>query len=153
MYLASVILILVVLPAACVIGEALLAPGHGNAATLVGRWYVFWAVGIRLVLAGIRQTIRPRFTAAIFGVEDPRSLAIIREVGFGNLSIGVLGVGAIFRTGWILPAAIAGGLYYALAGLGHLPRPDKNANERIAMISDGFAFLVLAAVVAGVCAS
>jgi hypothetical protein len=44
----------------------------------------------------------------------------------------------------VIPAAIVGGLYYAFAGLGHLPQKDKNAKENTAMISDGFAAVVLA---------
>ena len=34
-----------------------------------------------------------------------------------------------------------------LAGLGHLLRIDRNVKETVAMISDGFAFLVLLTVV------
>ena len=30
---------------------------------LVGRWFVFWAVGVRLSLAGLRQFLQPAFTA------------------------------------------------------------------------------------------
>jgi hypothetical protein len=43
------------------------------------------------------------------------------------------------------PAAIVGGLYYGFAGLGHIGQTNNNAKEYMAMISDGFIFLVLSA--------
>jgi hypothetical protein len=38
---------------------------------------------------------------------------------------------------------MVGGLYYGLAGLGHIGQKEKNAKEYIAMVSDGFIFLLL----------
>ncbi|WP_371720521.1 DUF6790 family protein [Acidobacterium sp. S8] len=95
-------------------------------------------------IAGIRQVIQPRFTAEeIFGIRDRASFPIVREVGFANLSIGLLGICSLFHLGWVVPAAIAGGLYYGFAALGHIPQKSKNPKEYTAMISDGFVFLVL----------
>ena len=112
---------------------------------LIGRWWTFWAVGIRLFTAGIRQVVQPRFTAEeIFGILDTSALPIVREIGFANLSVGTLGICSIFRPSWVIPAAIVGGLYYGFAGLGHLPQKNKNAKEFTAMTSDGFAAIVLA---------
>jgi hypothetical protein len=111
---------------------------------LVGRWFVFWGVGVRLLLAGIRQVIQPRFTAEkIFDVRDPGSFPIVREVGFSNLSMGFLGVCTLFRGDWLVSAALVSGLYYGLAGAGHVFSQEKNAKEYMAMISDGFIFVVL----------
>ena len=143
MYLVSVVLLLLVLPAASVIVAMLAAPHGRDVVALIGKWYVFWAVGIRLLLAGVRQVSQPRFTAAeIFDLDDVKAFPIVREIGFANLSMGTLGVSSIFRPDWLVPAAVAGGLYYGLAGLGHVVR-SRNAKGRIAMLSDGFAFLVL----------
>jgi hypothetical protein len=57
--------------------------------------------------------------------------------------MGLLGMCSVVRHDWIVPAAIVGGLYYGLAGIGHVFHRDKNAKEYVAMISDGFIFLVL----------
>jgi hypothetical protein len=54
---------------------------------------------------------------------------------------------SIVRPDWIVPAAIVGGLYYGLAGAGHIFHSNKNAKENVAMISDGFIFLLLLAFV------
>ncbi|MGD0435189.1 MAG: DUF6790 family protein [Bryobacteraceae bacterium] len=149
MYYAAVILLLFVFPAASVIIEASFSRDAVRFSFLIGRWLVFWAVGVRLFIAGLRQVLQPRFTAAeIFGIHDPASFAIVREVGFANLSMGLLGVCTLFRVGWMVPAAIVGGLYYGLAGLGHVFQKSKNAKEYMAMVSDGFVFLALTAFLA-----
>jgi hypothetical protein len=115
---------------------------------LAGKWYVFWACGIRLLLAGIRQVSQPRFTATeFFDLDNVKAFPIVREIGFGNLAIGILGICTIFRPAWLVPAAIVGGVYYGLAGLGHLMCDERNWMETLAMVSDGFAFLVLLVVV------
>jgi hypothetical protein len=144
MYFFSVALLLLILPAASVAIEAALYPRAFGLIFLIGKWLVFWAVGIRLFLAGARQVIQPQFTAEkIFNIYDQSSLPIVREVGFGNLSMGLLGICSIFRPGWVVPAAIAGGLYYGLAGIGHAMQKTRNAKKNMAMLSDEFVFLVL----------
>ena len=76
-------------------------------------------------------------------MKSKEPLVIVRELGFANLSIGVLGLSTIFRGSWIMPAAIAGGLFYCFAGIGHLMKKNRNRLENSAMFSDLFAFLVL----------
>lgn len=68
---------------------------------------------------------------------------LVREVGFGNISMGVLGIASLFFVGWAVPAALVGGLYYGLAGLVHVARKGGNAIEQTAMITDLLMFLVL----------
>jgi fatty acid desaturase len=144
MYFAVVILLLLIFPAASVIVEDVVSRHAVSILPLIGRWFVFWAVGIRLFIAGARQVVQPRFTAEeIFGIRDRASFVIVRELGFANLSMGLLGICSVFRAGWIVPAAIVGGLYYGLAGVGHIFQNRKNAKEYTAMISDSFVFLVL----------
>ncbi len=144
MYLAAVLLLLVILPLASVAAQFFLSRHAVDAVFLVGRWFAFWAVGIRLFTAGVRQVIQPRFTAEeIFGAYENGSLALVREIGFANLSMGTLGICSLFRADWIVPAAIVGGLYYGLAASLHIGRKTKNAKEYTAMISDAFVFLVL----------
>ena|SRR5580704_161580 len=139
MYFVAVILLLLIFPAASVIAES-----QAVSLALIGKWFVFWAAGVRLFIAGIRQVVQPRFTAEeIFGLHDRASFAIVRELGFANLSMGLLGICSLFRTAWLIPAAIVGGLYYGLAGAGHIFHRGKNAKEYTAMISDWFVFLVL----------
>jgi len=143
-YFAAVILFLFILPVASIATEAYLYPHAESLLFLIGKWFVFWSVGIRLLAAGARQVIQPRFTAEeIFDIHDPITFVIIRELGFANLSMGFLGVCSLFRFEWLIPAAIVGGLYYGLAALGHVFRKHKNAHENMATVSAAFIFVVL----------
>ena len=151
MYFASVLLLLLVLPLASIFAEAIRFGHSVTDMRLIGEWFVFWAVGVRLFLAGVRQVLQPSFTAVeIFQIHEPKALAIVRELGFANLSMGLLGLFSLWHKEWLIPAAIVGGLYYGLAGLGHVPQPHKNAKEYTAMISDAFVFAVLSAFVLSV---
>jgi hypothetical protein len=100
---------------------------------------------VRLFIAGLSQVFRPQFTSEeLLGIKDERATVLVREVGFGNLAIGTLGVLSLFLPVFLLPAALAGGLFYGLAGLGHAARKDKTAKEWAALVSD-FGMLVLLA--------
>jgi hypothetical protein len=148
-YAVTIVLLLLVLPASSLGIDLYLHP-HQAVLDLAGRWWTFWGVGIRLFLAGVRQVVQPAYTAeAIFGLEDPGALPIVREVGFGNLAFGTLGILSLLRVEWLVPAAIAGGIYYGLAGVGHIPRKNKNSKEWTALVSDLGVFLILAAFLAG----
>lgn len=149
MYLAIVTLLMGVLPVASIVVEWAVQQGSADLLLLVGRWFVFWSVGVRLLLAGVRQIANPAFTAGtIFGVTETAALTIVQELGFANLSIGLLGALSLARPAWVVPSAIAGGLFYGLAGLKHLVKGERNRTETIAMLSDLFAFIVLGAYLA-----
>ncbi len=100
MYFVLVILLLFVFPLASAIIEAALSAHAVSIVFMAGRWFVFWAVGIRLFIAGARQVIQPQFTAEeIFDIHDRRSFAIVRELGFANLCLGLLEICSLFRAG------------------------------------------------------
>ena len=144
MYIVMIMLLMFICPALWVVVASITSHHTFSVYFLIAKWYVFWAVGIRLFTAGVRQVLQPGFTAReIFGMQSAESYPIVREVGFGNLSMGTLGICSLYRPGWIVPAALVGGLYYGLAGLLHFFRKGKNAIEQTTTISNAFAFLVL----------
>lgn len=144
MYLAAIVLLMAVLPLASTAMDAML--GGGPPVALAGKWFVFWAVGVRLGLAGLKQVAQPGFTAGtIFGIKDARAHVIVQELGFANLCFGLLGLLSLVWPAFLLPAAVAGGLFYLLAGVKHLTRSERNRTETIAMVSD-LAIAVLLAV-------
>lgn len=144
MYYAIVLVLTLILPV--VSGAVEIARSPVASVPLVfGRWFVFWGVGVRLFLAGLRQSLQPAYTAKhILGIEDPDSLIVVRELGFANLGLGSVGLGSLFVTGWSLAAALAGLIFYGLAGLNHTRDPDRTRPQSVAMVSDFFMFLVLA---------
>ena len=101
MYVFIVIALMLALPLISIVAQINLTD-HGalqGASTLliVAKWYVFWAVGVRLSLAGLRQIIQPRYTAeTILGLKGAESLFFVRELGFANVAMGSVGVASLF---------------------------------------------------------
>ena len=148
MYIVMIILLLFVLPVGSILADV--ADAHNALALpfLIGKWFVFWAVGVRLFLAGLRQIIQPQFTAqTIFGIKDDASLPIVRELGFANVASGFLGIVTIFYPGFLFASAIVGAIFYGLAGVQHMTVKGRNTHETVAMVSDVFIFIVLVFVV------
>src|ERR1700722_12046450 len=149
-YLVSILLFMVLLPIICVIIQWS-AQGPTSAWPLMGKWFVFWSVGIRLFIAGLRQATKPAFTAReIFHFKSDDSFPIIKEIGFANISMGSVAILSLFLPSWRIPAAAAGGLYFGLAGCLHLFKKRDSTNETIAMISDLYIFLLMALYLAAV---
>ena len=145
LYLISILLFMLILPLASVIFEWLAHTSLFGWA-LIGKWFVFWALGVRLFIAGIRQVTKPEFTAKeIFHISGSESFVIIKELGFANLSFGLIGMLSLLKVEWREAAAIAGGAYFGLAGILHLSKKRDSANEVIAMISDLFIVAILLA--------
>lgn len=143
MYFLVVLLLLFVAPAGSVFYEHSILHSAMPLPLLAGEWVTFWAAGVRLFIAGLRQTFQPRFTAQdIFKIEGEAVFPIVRELGFANLSMGSLALLSSVFPALLLPGAFVGGLYYLLAGVGHTRMPHRNAAENFAMVTD-FAIAIL----------
>lgn len=148
MYLTMIFLLLLVCPAAAVGIDLWMHPAL-SLILLAGKWFTFFAVGVRLFMAGIRQNLQPDFTArTIFNVQDTKAHAIVREVGFGNLAMGAAGLLSLALPNWLVATAFIGGAYYGLVGIGHAIKSDRNAKENVALISDILICVVLLGFVA-----
>ena len=91
------------------------------------------------------QINTPNFTAeSLFGLAGERlngAIPVVRELGFSNFAVGVLRVVAPFiRPDFVVAAALVGGLYYFLAGVGHLflHGSNRNSQRTFAMVTDFF---------------
>lgn len=148
MYIAMVALTMLLLPAASVLIQHATQPDV-SIMSLVGRWFVFWGVGVRLGAAGLRQFIQPAFTAKeIFHMSSDEALPLVRELGVANVATGLVGVLSLSFPSFVLPVAISAGVFYGVAGVRHVAERDRSLNETVAMASDLFLFVVLAAFVA-----
>lgn len=145
MYVAMLFVLMLIFPMASIAIDALMH-GHGVLSVVtLGKWFVFWAVGARLLIAGLRQIAQPRYTAeAILGIKDADATLVVRELGFANAAIGSAGVASIFFGGWIAPLSVVGGIFYGLAGINHALHGSRSKLQNAAMISDFFAAAVLA---------
>jgi hypothetical protein len=149
MYVFIVIALMLALPLISIVAQIVLSDhsamhGAGYLA-VVAKWYVFWAVGARLSLAGLRQIIQPRFTAeTILGFKGAEALFFVRELGFANVAMGSVAIASLFAPSWVTPAAMLGAIYYGLAGIIHCFHKGRNKLENVALVSDLFAAAVLA---------
>jgi len=145
-YLAVVVLTMFLAPLGSVAADGAL---HAQAPlmALVGKWFVFWGVGVRLGLAGVRQFIQPGFTARdIFHLSGDEALPLVRELGVANFAAGMVGLLSLARPSFVLPVAISAGIFYGVAGVQHVIDRPRTRNEAIAMVSDLFMAVVLATV-------
>ena len=144
MYILSVILLMVVLPIVSILVESLLFHSQAGIVTLAGKWFVFWAMGVRLFTAGLRQVLQPRFTAeTILGIREAGQTILVQELGFANLALGTLGVATLLNVAWLVPAALTGCLFIGLAGIRHIFSKNMNRLETSAMVSNLFVALIL----------
>jgi hypothetical protein len=145
MYLATVVLLMAVFPIGSIGVDHFYFHSAAPVMLLVGKWFVFWAAGVRLFAAGLRQYFQPRFTAEqIFHITSADALPIVRELGVANFATGIAGMASLAKPSFILPVAIIAGIFYGVAGIRHSAEKGKSKNENIAMISDLLVFLVFA---------
>lgn len=144
MYIFMIVALMFVVPIGCTIFEVFQS-NHGIFAfSILLKWFVFWAVGVRLLIAGLRQIIQPRFTAeVVLGINSQDSKLLVRELGFVNTAIGCIAAGSLMSPGWLMPAALAGSVCYGLAGVNHFLHKARNRNESAAMVSDVVVAVVL----------
>ncbi len=146
MYFAIVFCLMLAAPLGAIVIDHSVLHGAAPLMWLVGKWFVFWAVGVRLALAGLRQYFDPRFTAEqIFEIHHDDALPLVRELGVANFAAGTVGILSLLRPDFVLPSAIAAAIFYGVAGFRHARQPTRNAKETFAMATDLFAFAVLAA--------
>jgi len=145
-YIVMVSVLTFILPAVCSFGELLTGEDGIFSFALTGKWFIFSAAGLRLFIAGIKQTADPAFTAQeIFRIDDPVIFPVVRELGFANLCFGLVGIVSLFLPQWRIVSAFASGLYFGLAGLQHFFKKPAGTNEKFALVTDLFIFIVLSA--------
>ena len=143
-YVAIVVLLTVVLPLLSIVADAAMTTA-ADLPGLVGRWFVFWGAGVRLLLAGVAQVRRPAQTAVgILKIRDPAAGKLVVELGSANIGMGLIGILSLANPAWLPPAAIAGGFFLGAAGVKHALSGDRNIKENVALATD---LLVAAAVI------
>ena len=145
MYYGIIILFMLIAPAISAATE--LSLGGADMWLVVAKWFIVWGVGVRLFTAGIKQVADPSFTAEILGIKNKDALLVVRELGFANIAIGAVGLCAAFKQDWLLPAALAGAIFYGAAGLGHIRQKRATTAETVALVSDLWIFVIILATV------
>ena len=143
-YVAGVCALTFVLPLIFTFAEIVTAKAILFPFTLFGKWFIFFAAGIRLFIAGIKQITDPGFTLKqIFQINSSESFPIMRELGFANLCFGLIGILSLFLPAWRIVSAFGSGLYYGFAGLQHALEKPTGGNEKFALVTDIVIFIFL----------
>jgi hypothetical protein len=134
-YFVLVIAQTVVLPIICGVVELVVV--GGDPVLVLGKWWAFWGVGTRLLVAGLAQVSGKGPTSAILGADTPsiQEKQLTKELGVANVGMGIAGLLALVP-GWVVPAGAAGGVFLLIAGLLHVPKKNKNAQETLATWTD-----------------
>ena len=136
-YLLTLLLLMLLLPIGSICYELARTAEPQPLVYYVGKWFTFWALGVRLLSAGIRQIAKPGFTAQeIFHLQSPDAAVIVKELGFANICIGLAAVLTLALPAWRPAAAFVGGLYMGIAGFYHLAKKPAGPNEVAAMVTD-----------------
>ncbi len=81
--------------------------------------------------------LRPGFTAKrIFEIHDPEASKLVLEIGFGNLALGVPAIASLYFPAWVPALALAGCIFFGLAGIQHVRNKASIRAEIAAMVSD-----------------
>jgi hypothetical protein len=147
MYTIAILALLFVLPLAStgldILRAAAPATSYYLPAVLL-KWFVFWGVGVRLLAAGYSRMTQPRRTADLLGLKHDDALFPIRELGFANTAMGLVGAMSVLFWTFRLPSGVMGAVFYGLAGFNHRSTGQGTGRERVAMLGDlAFAAVLL----------
>lgn len=109
----------------------------------LGMYTVFWGIGVRLFSASLSQIINPEFTSkAILGIKTSDANQVVRELGFANLGMGIVGILSLWFPAWAPVVAIVAGVFLGLDGIVHIRKKNRNFKENVAMVTDLFVAVV-----------
>ncbi len=129
------LLVTLILPLACFAVEMLMK--RGDRSDCIGKWFIFWAIGIRCLVAGIVQLFSPGFGSE--NTAEASSFIYIQELGLANCCFGICASISIFLPKHRLYMT-AGAFSIGMAAILHFFRSGLDAgisfDEKTALISD-----------------
>ncbi|TAL76782.1 MAG: hypothetical protein EPN75_13835 [Beijerinckiaceae bacterium] len=150
MYILIILLTMAVLPIVSISLDHAFHPAM-PIVIQIARWFVFWAAGVRLGLAGVRQLVQPSFTAEhIFHISSDEALPLVRELGVANISIAVVALLSLAISTFVIPAALYAVIFYGIAGIRHVAEQNRSFNENIAMASDLYISVLFIAILVAI---
>lgn len=112
-------------------------------AGLVGKWFVFWTVGIRLLIGGVVQILAALRQGNTILLRSNAGSDTRKIVGIVKMALAVLGFLCIINDKWSLLAAVTAGFYIGLAGFQHDFKKPVTKEGWLYMAYDGLVFLMI----------
>ena len=107
-----------------------------NIFEIIGKWFIFWSLGVRLIIAGLMQIFNPIYTNNLLQL-SLNDFIIIRELGLANFSIGLLCTISYFKKSLQKYVCIYMFIFFTGASILHIIRIENiNFDELISLITD-----------------
>lgn len=107
------------------------------------KWFVFWALGVRLFTAGIVQVFNSSYTADFLLQIEMSDYLVVRELGFCNIAMGTLAILSLFWEKYRKPASICVGIFISGAMILHIIRIEQiNFSEFVSLAGDVFIVVI-----------
>jgi hypothetical protein len=126
-HIIGIYLLTVLLPFAAVCIEAF-GKRDKVSVSVIEKWFLFFAVGIRFLVRGIKQATESRLQT---------------NEGLGNLSLGVVALISLLVPSWRNVTAFGSDLYFGAAALSCFLAKPGGPNETFTLISNTCIFLIL----------
>lgn len=129
----------VLLPVISAIAEKAIKPGSLSW-MLFGKWFVFWAFGFRLFIAGIKQASDPSLSAKRHNNEI---FEMVRGLGITNICLGVGGILSLINETWRQVIAILGCLFFGLNTISCFTGGLTALNQKLTALFSLLVFIIL----------
>lgn len=107
---------------------------------LLGKWFVFWAFGLRLFTSGIKQASNPSLPTKRY---DNQVFELTRSLGIVNICLGVGGILSLINETWRPVIAILGCLFFGLNSIRSLTGSLISGSQKLNALSDVLSFVIL----------
>lgn len=143
------IAVCLVLPLLCAFIEISFEHKHDAAYNLwdiLCKWFAFWCLGIAPITVALMQMFNPSYTANLLSI-SLTDFIIIKELGYAQFAIGLLGLFSLKWKAYRQSAAIVYGVFILLAMLNHFMRLAVIDVDEIASTAADLWTVIVAAVI------
>ena len=133
------LLINLICPVICIIVDVIINRKKGKLYDLKYislKWLVLWVIGVGALITGLMQALNPEYTANLLQIEA-NDFIIIKELGYSQIGMGILGLLSIKSSYYKKASAIVYGLFIFGCTLNHFTRISiVSAGEIVSIVSD-----------------
>ncbi len=104
---------------------------------LIGKWFIFWGLGVYLLASGIVHMVRPLADLnRFYGSKDQVARGMVRKLGIAKITMGVAGILSLFNGQLLEITALMTVVYFGMTTLWYFLRKADPAYEAFTLVSD-----------------
>jgi hypothetical protein len=136
-------LLLAILPLLSVAGEQHFV-NASISIILLGKWFLFWTIGVRLMVKGFAQVIRSVRNGNSSLLNRDETGDFTKMLGLAKMALAGMGFLCVVNDQWSLLATITVGVYLGLTGFQHDFKRPTTTRGWMSMSYDFLVFTVIA---------